>query len=171
MGVELTEDQLLKSLKQIQTTEALIQNLLFDWMENISFVRAGSISEGSREVVRAALYESIDEGLGEAATAKKIREAVEGLSRARSLTIARTETHGAMINAGTEAARDLGAMEKTWVAIEDSRTRETHVQADGQTVGMKELYNVGGASLRFPGDPSAGAPGETINCRCAQAFS
>lgn len=47
----------------------------------------------------------------------------------------------------------------------DSRTRPSHVLADGQRVGLTEPFIVGGAPLMFPGDPS-GPAGEVISCRC-----
>lgn len=171
LGVELSEVQLAKSRKQDETTEALIDRLMREWVEERAFRQATSIADRSRGIAQRALEEGINEGMGEAELARSIRRAVGGLSRARSLTIARTETHGAMNNAGGAAAEDLGATTKEWVAIEDTRTRETHRQADGQTVPINDKFNVGGAALRYPGDPSAGAPGETINCRCAMAYA
>ncbi len=171
LGVELSEEQLLKGRKQEDTTEALIDRLMREWVEERAFMRATSIASGSRGIAQRILEESIDEGAGEAQIARDIRRAIGGLSRARSLTIARTETHGAMVNASGAAADDLGATTKEWVAIEDSRTRETHRQADGQTVPINGKFRVGAAALRHPGDQSAGHPEETINCRCAMAFA
>ena len=60
---------------------------------------------------------------------------------------------------------------KTWVTILDSRTRASHVDADGQTVDANKNFIVGGYPMRVPGDSSNGAPAnETINCRCAAVF-
>lgn len=171
LGVELSEDQLVKARKQDDTTEALIDRLLAEWLEDRSFMQATSIADKSRGIAQGILERSINEGAGEAEIARNLRKGIEGLSRARSLTIARTETHGAMMNAGGAAAEDLGATTKEWVAIEDSRTRATHTAADEQTVPINGKFNVGGAALRYPGDPSAGAPQETINCRCAMAYA
>lgn len=170
LGVELAEDQLRKSRKQDATTEALIDRLLAEWVGQIAFTRATSLSAASRLVAQEALESAIAQGFGERATAELIRDAVGNLSRGRSLTIARTETHAATMNSGVAAAEDLGATEKEWVAIEDDRVRNSHRDANSQTVALKDKFNVGGAALRFPGDPDAGAPGETINCRCALAY-
>ena len=177
LGVELTEDQLspkamrASEFKRHDSTEALIDRLLTEWIENRAFNLATSLSNGSRDIAKRVLEDSINQGLGEAATARNIRKAINGLSRARSLRIARTETQAAMQSSGSAAADDLGATTKEWVAIEDERTRDTHRVADGQTVPLNGKFNVGGAALRFPGDPDAGAPGETINCRCSMAFA
>jgi len=103
--------------------------------------------------------------------AQRVREAA-GVTEPRARVIARTESHGARntVNAASvrRAANAFGsadAFSRRWQAAEDARTRPTHVDADGQTVGLNEPFTVGGASLDFPGDP-AGPPGEVINCRC-----
>ena len=54
---------------------------------------------------------------------------------------------------------------KEWNAILDSRTRETHAQADGQVVGLMEYFQVGDSLLMFPGDTSANPDmSEIYNC-------
>jgi uncharacterized protein with gpF-like domain len=58
---------------------------------------------------------------------------------------------------------------KTWTATVDERTRESHAEADGQTVKDDEAFEVGGAELRFPSDPN-GPPEEVINCRCVPIY-
>ena len=54
---------------------------------------------------------------------------------------------------------------KEWNAILDSRTRETHAEADGQVVGLMEYFQVGDSLLMFPGDTSANPDmSEIYNC-------
>lgn len=89
---------------------------------------------------------------------------------ARAATIARTETHMAAGYAMHSIAAEVGfALNKTWVAVEDDRTRNTHIEADGQTVGQDEYFEVGDDSLLYPGDPD-GSPEEIINCRCSAIY-
>jgi hypothetical protein len=84
--------------------------------------------------------------------------------------IVRTETHSVLVesehdNVAAEAEELEMEMVKIWMAAKFSlRTRPTHVEADGQRRAMDELFDVGNAKLRFPGDQEADAPGETINC-------
>lgn len=60
---------------------------------------------------------------------------------------------------------------KEWNAILDSRTRETHAEADGQVVGLMEYFHVGDSLLMFPGDTSANPDGKEIfNCRCLAMY-
>lgn len=91
----------------------------------------------------------------------------------RATVVARTETIGAM-NAGSndaftafEEERDPEEpeLEKFWLATDDSRTRETHREAEGQRVPVGKPFTVGGFELEFPGDPTGPAQ-EVIQCRC-----
>lgn len=92
----------------------------------------------------------------------------------RAETIARTESLRTVSQARQEANKqvvdsvgiDHSRVERTWHSTSDHRTRDAHIDMDGQTVGMDEPFVDGdGNQLMYPGDPSA--PGETtINCRC-----
>lgn len=89
----------------------------------------------------------------------------------RAVVVARTETMAA-VNAGAyagalrdaEARGDVAPM-KVWLSTEDTRTRPTHKEADGQRTLLSSPFMVGGAQLRFPGDPR-GPAHEVIQCRC-----
>lgn len=89
----------------------------------------------------------------------------------RATTVARTETLGAL-NAGRTdvfavVAEDLGGeFEQIWISTMDGRTRKTHRAADGQRVALGQQFVVGGAMLRYPGDP-LGPAHEVIQCRCS----
>lgn len=63
-------------------------------------------------------------------------------------------------------AQSIGIeMEQEWLATLDGRTRHEHRLLDGQRAAVGEAFHVGGASIRYPGDPQA--PGYLIyNCRC-----
>lgn len=92
----------------------------------------------------------------------------------RAETIARTESLRAVSQARQEANKqvidsigvDHSRVERTWHSMSDHRTRDAHIDMDGQTVGLDEPFVDGdGNQLMYPGDPSA--PGETtISCRC-----
>lgn len=99
--------------------------------------------------------------------------------RNRSTVVARTETLSAL-NAGRADSFNAVAevlaeapepgevptqFEKIWVATLDTRTRPSHVIADGQRVALASPFTVGGFPLMQPGDPT-GPPQETIQCRC-----
>lgn len=88
----------------------------------------------------------------------------------RARTIARTETirayNAGALGSGLRAQElEQVPMMKEWLATEDSRTRPSHREADGQQRLLLEPFRVGGSSLMFPVDPLA-QPEEVINCRC-----
>lgn len=91
----------------------------------------------------------------------------------RAVTVARTETIGAL-NAGRwdsfQALSDLlgkdEPMQQMWLSTIDERTRPTHVAADLQRAPVGGYFTVGGADLKFPGDP-LGPAREIIQCRCS----
>ena len=92
------------------------------------------------------------------------------IARYRSHVIARTETHFAAGFANETAAEESGLdLEKEWVAAWDDRTRETHIEADGQRVPLGGRFNVGGYELEYPGDASGPAE-EVIMCRCVATY-
>lgn len=53
--------------------------------------------------------------------------------------------------------------EKVWIATPDSRTRASHLDVDGETVGINDTFSNG---LEYPADPQ-GDPAEVYNCRCS----
>jgi hypothetical protein len=122
--------------------------------------------------IKDTVTKGVEEGIGTAQIAREIRKNSPEISKIRSNTIARTETHQASNTANMqlmkEMANELGIeMVKEWVSSEDTeRTRTTHQKADGQQVGMNEKFIVGGEELEYPGDPNGSAE-NVINCRCA----
>lgn len=72
------------------------------------------------------------------------------------------ENNGRM--SGMKEAEAKGIVyEKQWMATHDDRTRESHAELDGVSVGLDEEFPNG---LQYPGDP-AGDPEEVYNCRCS----
>ena len=156
--------------------------LLFIWAEAVSAYLAGQ--GGTRitqieaaflsDIIRPWLTESFDEGWGPVRAARELRKRWDGLKGPRAERIARTElvsanNFGSMLGAESVQQRLGRGLRKAWLATMDGRVRETHAAADGQTRGLQEAFNVGGASLQYPGDPGAPAA-EVINCRCTQTF-
>lgn len=85
----------------------------------------------------------------------------------------------AAVNGGSLAAAKIanqatgGAVAtKTWMTASGATypRHEDYEGLDGQTVGLDEMFDVGGNPFSFPGDPD-GDPGDSINCRCAMSYS
>jgi uncharacterized protein with gpF-like domain len=127
------------------------------------------------ETTRRQIINAVDDGyqagkpLPEVSSA--VRAVIPMLARFRADAIARTETHGAANYGSQEAAKETGLpLRKEWLAAQDERTRETHVQANShEPIGMDEKFEVGNSLLLYPGDP-AGDPEEVINCRCTLGY-
>lgn len=147
---------------------AEVTNRMVRTPDEVFHLVAGQIAEGAgkgESIVELA--ERVDTILSTTATERWPHRAV---------TVARTETIGAM-NAGrtdsfAAVAEELtdeetgDGFESMWLATEDLRTRATHAEADGQRVPLGTPFTVGGHHLAFPGDP-AGPGHEVIQCRCS----
>lgn len=97
--------------------------------------------------------------------AKRLRR-VTTMDMTAAMRNARTAVTGAQ-NAGRVAAykraEDMGIeVKKEWLSAHDGHTRQSHLEIDGEQVGIDERFSNG---LEYPGDPS-GAPEEVYNCRC-----
>lgn len=159
---------------QRKAAEDIFMALIQEWITREAFRKAKSIADTDREQVIDALADGIREGEGIPSIAKRIRQ-VSDATAYRSALVARTETHAAATYGSIEsvraAERDFGVkMVKEWLATKDDRTRDDHLAADGQKVGMDEKFVVGGSLMDRPGDPSAPAE-QVIGCRCAMTYS
>jgi hypothetical protein len=132
--------------------------------------RITDVTETTRRQIVGAVDRGYQDGIGTAEVARNIRGLVNNLASFRADAIARTETHGAA-NFGSDSAAKLTGLplKREWLAAKDERTRESHAEADGQIVGPEEPFQVGGALLMYPGDPS-GPGNEVINCRCVLGY-
>lgn len=125
------------------------------------------------------VQDAIDAGvpLDKATIDKLVTMYRNNMLRYRGETIGRTEAIAALNRAEQEAilqAVDSGMVKRSAVtriwdsAGDDGKTRESHLEMDGQTVGLEEPFTFpDGTKAMFPGDTSLDAPAEeTINCRC-----
>lgn len=121
-----------------------------------------------------ALKRSFEEGIAGGETPAMLAARVDSVMgtaiRSRATTIARTETHAVYQAGSLEAARQTGlTLEKTWLSALDSRVRDDHVSAHGQTVGIDEDFTVGGT--RGPGPGNMGDAAQDVNCRCTTTYA
>jgi hypothetical protein len=142
-----------------------------------------SITATTIDKARAVINSGQANGDSEDAIADALESQIGGVvADSRARTIARTEVHNAATYAMDETAsetEELSGIDLTreWVTVEDDRVRGTnpkdefsHVDADGQTQGMGEPFEVSGELLDRPGDPN-GSAGNVINCRCTLTYS
>lgn len=139
--------------------------------EGASMVTAviGSTIEEVRHYVNKWVRMGIEEGWSVQRIADSIYDDLEGVTKTRSIVIARTETIRAS-NYGTHmGARATGLpMDKEWITSLDGRERPSHNMAHGQIVGLNEYFIVGQSLAMYPLDPILPAH-ESVQCRCAMA--
>ena len=128
------------------------------------------ISSTTMSQAAAIIRRGEEEGLGVEAIARQLRQRSAQFAGVRAHVIARTETHSGQGMGNQSAAEASGLdLRKEWISASDERTREDHADADGQEVGMKEVFRVGNSTLIYPGDPE-GPPEQTIMCRCVAGY-
>ena len=127
-----------------------------------------------KKQITATVTSGILQGSSINKMAKDLMNRVTDMNKTSAVRAARTAVTEAE-NAGRQAAADelekkgviIG---KRWIATHDSRTRDEHLEADGQIVENNKPFVVGGEELMFPGDKSLGASGwNRYNCRCTRA--
>ena len=105
------------------------------------------------------------EGVGINVVASTITRRFDQLETWEAKRIARTEIHNAHNNAVMKTYDVLGVEYTQWIAADDDRTRESHIEVDREIIPMGGTYSNG---LSYPGDTS-GPIEEWINCRCSNA--
>lgn len=67
----------------------------------------------------------------------------------------------------TDAANESGVpgIKKRWNTMLDERVRDQHMELEGQTVGLDDLFYIGDDSAYAPGGFSL--PENNVNCRCS----
>jgi hypothetical protein len=132
---------------------------------------AGSVTETTKQQIRAVIAQARIDGVGVSELATRIRAQVfaDTITTARATTIARTETVGALNEGAMLKARQGGVFRsKQWVSQRDGRVRSSHRAAESAGwIPIEQPYNNG---LDYPHAPGAPAD-EVINCRCSQVFS
>ena len=134
-------------------------------------LKRGIDLEYGKKQITAAVTSGILMGTSTRKIAADLRKRIVDMSIDSAIRAARTAVTAAE-NGGRQASYERAAemgieLTRKWLATHDARTRHAHGAADGQEVGVKEPFIVGGEKLMFPGDSSMGASGWNIyNCRC-----
>jgi Phage Mu protein F like protein len=136
--------------------------------------RLTRIGDEGWALTRDALNKGLEAGESIPDIQRRVGEAID-VSEGRARVIARTEVVGATNAGSIEGARAVARagpppLFKEWLATHDSRTRQTHRDADGQVVALDDPFTVGGASMDRPHDPT-GPAREVVNCRCTIVYT
>lgn len=129
---------------------------------------------GTNQTTWNAIRNELKDGIAAGESIAKLQKRVKGVfdqaDRYRARVIARTEALSAVNTSQHLAAKDSGVVkQKRWLAASDHRTRESHAQANGQTVDLEDTFSIGGFPMLHPGDRNAPAR-EVIQCRCTVIY-
>lgn len=114
--------------------------------------------------VRSAITQGIIQGDSMLKIADRLKS-VENMTDAQAMRTARTAVTGAENAGRMDSMRYMEKIglqpKKQWVATLDHRTRDSHVDVDGEIRELDEEFSNG---LDYPG--GMGDPSEVYNCRC-----
>lgn len=129
------------------------------------------ISDWTKEEIRQIFLEALTEDMSIGSVAMQLKTLYfEEFSTYRAYRIARTEMMAAASYGKQQGVLSLDLpINKTWIATADSRTRTSHASAHGQTVDVKEYYNINGFDAMHPGDSDLPAS-ERVHCRCTEVY-
>jgi hypothetical protein len=117
--------------------------------------------------VKAGIDEALAENLTNEAMAQKLWEKLDGRAAWEARRIASTEMTRTEGFGGVEGYKQNESIElKGWNCQKLDTSREDHVDADGQEVGVDEDFDIGGEAMAWPGDDRASA-GNVCGCRCS----
>lgn len=132
------------------------------WMDLRSNVFIGRVNATTFNTLKEQFAASLSEGESRADLIKRIEKTYSDITKARAVTIARTEVHNATQYGTMEGYKQANMPIKIWAAVRDRVTRDNHYMMDGEERPLDKPFSNG---LMFPGDPS-GTAEEVINCRC-----
>ena len=115
--------------------------------------------------IKTLLTDGYQSGKGINYVANLLTKRFDQLQTWEAQRIARTEIHNSHNTAVMDTYNEYGVEYTMWIAADDERTRESHLEINGEIIRLGDTYSNG---LRFPGDTD-GPIEEWINCRCSNA--
>jgi HK97 family phage portal protein len=139
-------------------------------LERLIEESAKVITDETLTEIQAVMRDSLDTNLTVQEIANAISDKVgDAMAPMRARRIARTET-GMLENQGNlDGFKDNEFVNrKGWLCSFVEASRDAHMDADGQEVGVDDSFTVGGERMDYPLDRSHGASaGNVVNCLCA----
>lgn len=129
-------------------------------------IAEGKAKRWNKQHIQSVMMQSLLQGEAIPNIAKRLAKKVGDSNYKAAIRNARTMTTSAECAGRVDSykrADKMGIeMQQQWIATLDSRTRDSHVAMDGETVDVGKRFSNG---LRYPADPT-GRPEEVWNCRC-----
>lgn len=120
----------------------------------------------NKKQLASKLLQGIQSGDSITSIAKSLTDVI-GNNMVSAMRNARTMTTSAECHGRVDSYKELESqgvlMKKVWIATPDDRTRESHLDLDGEEADLDDAFSNG---CQFPGD-ALGPPEEVWNCRCS----
>ena len=165
---EIDPDALLIKANWTLRNENMLKNLAIDSLPNKK-VNVEKDTRWNSKQINSSVLQGVIQGESIDKIAKRLLPIV-GNNEKAAIRTARTMVTGAENRGRLDRYRDYSdegcIVYKIWLATPDGRTRDWHLDMDGQEVPWDDYFIDGlGNELEYPGD--TGAPPETVfNCRC-----
>lgn len=135
-------------------------------LDQYTLVFANNIAKTNSDSIKTILQNGYRDGSTIEQMTNRINDLYSGWSEWRGELIARTETTRAANDGARKLYKRWGVEKKEWLSTADDRTRQTHLDLNGQVVEIdKPFKTTTGVEMMQPGDSSAPLA-ETAACRC-----
>lgn len=140
------------------TSTAIVNTKVVSKMAN----KITGINDTTYKILKREITNGVKAGESLAEMTKRVGHVFK-FSKSRSRMIAATESANIVNRTTFETYKDKKVKRKSWLAVGDSATRDTHAACAAEgAIPFDHSFSNG---LMYPSDP-AGSAGETINCRC-----
>ncbi|HWR07110.1 phage minor head protein [Sporomusa sp.] len=166
MTVEELTEAIMENIDEDVVFDILSQRTV-DWIKAWSKDLAELMKLSTHTELEAAITAVIENGEGINKAIERIKD-LPGFNRTRARTTAITEVLRANSVSAHEAFMQSPAViQKTWKhsGAKKNKPRRNHVKLDGTSIGLDEVFDVGGHDGRYPRD-SRLPPEESVNCHC-----
>ncbi len=162
-----TMDKLYGVKDKIKNFEVVESKILNSYNKKYAANTVTKVTKTTEKKINNIITEKQKAGINAKQIAKEVRDNVEGMTKSRSLTIARTETAKAAGYANNELAKQGLSNRKVWVHTGGGKTdRKEHSDMNMLEIDIKDRFPNG---LLYAHEPGASAE-EVISCYCNTTY-
>lgn len=137
-----------------------------EYLDQIILESGTKIAKTTMALVRDQLRIAEAEDWTTEELTQRLIDKLKSFAHWRCRTIARTESAKVENWGQVEGYKDTEFVtRKGWMCSFVPDSRDAHISADGQEVGVTEDFHVDGQAMAYPGDPRGDA-GNVVNCLC-----
>jgi phage protein F-like protein len=160
-------DEMYGLSKKVPNFNDIVDKRLNDFNKKKAAETVTKIDEVTKNKINKIITERQAEGLNAKAIAKEVKDNVKGMTKDRSLTIARTETSKASGYSMHELAKETLVNTKVWIHVGGGKHhRENHLAMDGEEKPIDKPFS---NDLMYAHESGAKAK-EVINCYCITTY-